>query len=951
MPMPLDKWQEHLEKHFTELASARAKSGFPLFALEHGLTGTELDEIDRQLCAQIRAGSPLSGLWLVCVIFTTENGYDYDGGEYWNPIEERTIHWDLARRRRLRVWFKKFQETYGGVVPSGAWAEWFKNIAWPITHAIVPKYLQWQLAKALYDLRYRLTRLDALSPLEIGRLLSQNTWDASSRLREFLQQEELVGRLVLALLGERKVEGQSPIYEPTLKRLVSDLERVQSAREWLKETRSYVTEKLRGMRRGANPREQEAAHFSETRETADLPDIRPALMLRRSGSSSWSIVVEFQSLASVARLHPHLRTFLKATRCKIPGAGDTWLPMGWLATNSQKRVLKSWPGANVPLIKFERPDPIIDHLVNSDVRLSKGSIWLCRIGSDGLAHEIAGRIVRPGQHYIVLSESTLPASNPMLSECSVDCAGVNTGLLSVPDSFMEEDVGFLQRLGLEVARTVRIWPAGVAGRGWDGEGHSEWLTTEPPCFGIIHDHPLDVYSMRLDSGPETLVEVGSVKHPLFIKLPPLPAGRHTLSVKARRHTNTYPTPSSPPAEGTVALEVREPEPWSPGTTSYAGLAISIDPQDPSLDTFWEGDVGLSVLGPDGRQVACSIRLMNTKGVEILSEKIGTFDLPITTEAWQRRFKQFASDDSRAWAYLEAASGRFVITGDELGEYALRLERDVRPIHWVCRNLHRVTTVRLIDDTGRDDLAACSFHSFSLAATPTDLAADIVLRGYQMPPPGGLFVARHGDLRETIVVSTPTIEHDFRGLVTEPDLSALDSSVQIEKIFDLLLLWSRARVVGPLSRARRGRVVARLITRLFAKLCGDRWARAEAAFIANPSSASALQKLEQSVGGPQGFPAILRRDHEKMENTAALTQWYSDVARRYGICPEPKLCTIALRIACQPEHLLSVSETERGQLLRQVTDNVALLQGARLIAVLAANHNQESAGNQWQVKKS
>ncbi|MEK7413128.1 MAG: hypothetical protein AAB263_07410 [Planctomycetota bacterium] len=319
-----------------------------------------------------------------------------------------------------------------------------------------------------------------------------------------------------------------------------------------------------------------------------------------------------------------------------------------------------------------------------------------------------------------------------------------------------------------------------------------------------------------------------------------------------------------------------------------------------------------------------------------------FDLPITAGAWQRRFRQFANDDSRAWAYLEAASGRFLITGDELGEYALRLERDVRPIHWVCRNLHRVTTVRLIDDTGRDDSAACSFYSFSLAATPTELSTETALGGYQMPPPGGLFVARHGGLCETIVVSTPTIERDFQGLVTEPDLSTLDSpSVQIEKILDLLVLWSRARAVGPLSHTKRGRVVARLTNRLFAKLCGSHWARAEAAFITNPGSASALQKLEWSVGGPQGFPVILRRDYEKMETTAALTQWYADVARRYGICSEPKLCTFALRVANQPEHLLSVSEAERKQSIRQITDNVALLRGARLIAVLAGNRDQES----------
>jgi len=59
-------------------------------------------------------------------------------------------------------------------------------------------------------------------------------------------------------------------------------------------------------------------------------------------------------------------------------------------------------------------------------------------------------------------------------------------------------------------------------------------------------------------------------------------------------------PSSPTPEGVVTLEVREPEPWVPGTTLHAGLAITLDPCDPSLDTFWEGNIGVSILGPAGQ---------------------------------------------------------------------------------------------------------------------------------------------------------------------------------------------------------------------------------------------------------------------------------------------------------------------------------------------------------------
>jgi hypothetical protein len=213
----------------------------------------------------------------------------------------------------------------------------------------------------------------------------------------------------------------------------------------------------------------------------------------------------------------------------------------------------------------------------------------------------------------------------------------------------------------------------------------------------------------------------------------------------------------------------------------------------------------------------------------------------------------------------------------------------------------------------------------------------------MAPPGGLFVARHGDLRDTTVVSTPQIELGLQGLIIEPNLRSLDSpNVSLEGILELLLLWGQARIVGPLAAIRRARIVSRLTNCAYAKLCGNRWAQAEAAFLDNPESLPALQNLERSVGSSPGFPVVLRRDHERMEaGIVPGTQWYTEVARRYGICTESTLCALALRIASQPEHLLSLADLERHQLLRQVNDNVALMRGARLVALLSATRDREA----------
>jgi hypothetical protein len=86
----------------------------------------------------------------------------------------------------------------------------------------------------------------------------------------------------------------------------------------------------------------------------------------------------------------------------------------------------------------------------------------------------------------------------------------------------------------------------------------------------------------------------------------------------------------------------------------------------------------------------------------------------------QRFKRFANDDSRAWKYLEASSGRFVIKGEELGEYTLPLERDAKPVRWICRSAAHATEVRLADDTGQEQLAEAKFFALKRPAAPQAL---------------------------------------------------------------------------------------------------------------------------------------------------------------------------------------------------------------------------------------
>jgi hypothetical protein len=506
MPLPLDKWQERLEGHFESLARTRAGSGFPIFALEHNLSNEQLSEIASLLRSRLKARLSLSLHWLLWVIYATERGYNYTGDEYWQSFDEQTPEWEPGDRYSVAPWFTKFQKAYDGVVPSGPWAAHFRIIAWPITHAILPRYLQQQFARALYDLRYRLAGLKTVTPAVFGRLLAVHAHHASTRFQEFLQQEDLTGRIVLAVLGATPADGKEPIYRPTLQRIVGDLEKVRGAREWLKEAQRVVHDRFTGIGcgSGAPARTEPFPRDDDLSPDAARLDIRPSLMLRHAGAGTWSLVLEIPSFRSVAALNADVHSFLRRTRCRLNGAIDT-KPSGWLLGDNRKGILKFWPNPGKPLIQFEQSHAAIEHLLESECRLSPGPIWLFRIADDGTAEEIISHVVRPGYSYIVITKGELLEANAWITPCRVDCAGVRSFRIAIPAEVSAEATAWLHRLGLQVTRTIRVWPAGLPGRNWDGEGRSEWLTTEAPCLGLIHDHPVDAYVLCLDNRSETIV--------------------------------------------------------------------------------------------------------------------------------------------------------------------------------------------------------------------------------------------------------------------------------------------------------------------------------------------------------------------------------------------------------------------------------------------------------------
>lgn len=941
MDSPLTQIQQRLEGHFDDLARSRDSQSFPIFALEHGLNKTDLKRIRSMLPSSLDRRSLLSRHWLLWVIYATELGYDYEGDEYWSSFEKKTPGWEYQDRARIKAWFHKFQITYGGVIPSGPWAKQFTIIAWPITHALLPVYLQRQFAKLLYDLRFQLASRTTLDARTIGRLLAIHVSHAPKRFKVFLEQEELTGQIALALLGGEPVEGQL-ICPLTLKRIVADLERVRNARDWLRETQRLVSDRFRGIGRGSGTA---TPYFLKDSRGPDLPDfsglaIRPRLFLRRAGAGKWSVFLRVKSFRAVAALGSDIHSFLDSTRCRLNGAHD-FKPTGWLLSGDREGALRSWPVPALPLIDFESSNSVMDHLLNSECRLHLGPNWLFRIGRDGIAHHIADLVVRPGVDYIVVTTKSVPDDPEDVTPCSLDCENVKAYRLSMPSPVSTEMTNRLIGLELQVARTIRVWPSGLPGRGWDGEGSSEWLTTESPCLGIDGDHPVESFSFRLNDDPEVLIHTEGAEYPLFVRLSPLPAGEHELRVKAHRSPELESVVPTPAAEGFARLAVREPEAWKPGVTSHSGLIVRVDPDHPDLDTLWRNEVGLSVNGPEGFTATFFVTLQSADGQVILpEEQIGvSMNLPIKQDEWRDRFTRFLKNKERAWKYLEATICILTIRADTLGTHTLRFERDPGPVRWALDYRRQDIVVRLIDDSGEDETdLRISRYTIERPFERELLTPENARSGNVVEPPGELFVATLGRYCDAVLVSTQP--RDLQELSVTPMFPRLSKSISaLSADLRLVALWHGARLSDFFATYRQGLVMKGAKRALCASLCGENWAKSERFFDAQSGSYASLKSLAALVDKHTDFGTFLLNQSETDGTRSQTSAWFSEMAARNNVCRDRELSEFAFRLANEPWAVIDCSNLET--LLKKLIENPAVLRAARLLALLKNCHWEDN----------
>jgi len=862
--MNLEAWQARLEGHFELLSRARRDSGWPVFALEHGLAHQELADLDKAIRDQVAGSSPSDGYWLGWVTYAVEKGYRYAGDEYWQTFERDTPGWEMRGDRGwIRHQFHRFRDRYAGATPEGAWANHFTIICWPITHAILPRDLQRHLARTLYELRHAFSADLLESPLRLGELIAARSWDATSRFQNLAQEPLFLGQIAAALLLQGQQGSGSLILPATLDRIALDLDHERRARDWLRAAQGSAQ---RFHIRGLSPlpptvgRGRGGPHSSTVAGARSLLGelaIEPRLLLQPESANSWRVQLEFPDLSSLLNRFPGLRRVLGESRGVVAGSSGAPRARGYFLNGPQRVLLHQWPRPEDVLLRFEENAPELEMLLRTECLLRPGPTWLFRIASDGIAYELRSLRVRAPGDYVVIRTDNPIGAGPGTSETSVQCGGVHAARLNIPTEPSPEILDRLEVLGLGLAGLLEAWPAGLPAAAWDGEGRAEWLSTDRPCVGLRTNHPGARILVSLDGEPDVIeIEEQQAIRGAFLELDALPVGLHRLQVKAHGEGLDV--------AGALEILVRAPRPWRSGTNSHGALFVSVDPPQPTLEEIWEERIRIEAHGPAGGQLGCRVEL----DVGCESEPAGrSFQLafPVRPQDWNAAFeKHIRQARDLQNAYDRAQSSRITFDGGDLGVFVLSADRAFVPLRWRVERRRGCQLLTLLDDTGTTPGASVAHYSFKTPDAPGSVDRQDWVRGFEVPSEGGLYLASSGDY--TAGVITPPVLAGFGDLQVRPQLQ--DRPRTSQQAHDLLLLierWARARMTGGFSLHRRAEVLEALLRQVLAIVGGKAWERAEEE-ARRSKGEMALQALARAItnkADERPLSCALTRDYREL----------------------------------------------------------------------------------------
>lgn len=813
----IGEWHSHLDAHFTALRSRRDshRPGSPVFALEHGLDLEEELPALRDAVRAAVAGSQLpSQAGLPLVVYAAEIGYRYQGDEYWPVFEKETPGWQRrgsAGRKYIRTKYEVFAATFGGARPSGAWARWFKNIAWPITHAVLPADLQRHLARLLSDYRHEFTTELLEDHDALGQRLAAYSGGTSSRFQKFAENTSLLGLVAGSLLlGD---EDETPLLSANvLRRIVADLSHERQAGTWLrnaKRTAVQVRRKgLLGRSIGARPRSIEPNERGVRLELA--------LSLRQS-HDGWTVYATLPSFEPLARQFPSVRDKVERLRCRVEGVPG-FRARGSLMYEQGPLALTTMPPPMLSPVTADGASQLLSQLLVDQCRIS-AEPWLFRIGETGLAAQVRTNRVRPGQDYIILQRGAQRVGG-LADATAIDLItqGVSGLRFSVPNGVDDSFLDAMHEMGLGLVSEVAVWPAGLTPSSWDGEGRAAWPAGDNPILGIRSQRQV---AKCVVSTSENVIQFPwpDVEDRAFVQLSDLEIGTHQVEVVLLDADE----PPRAVAQGQIMVRILEPVDSTAAASARQGIQTWVHPARPTLEELWSGTAALVVDGPHGEKAHFEMRLMSRGGRKTLAKKSFSSAMPVSEDRWHELLRAAQGDSQLASEVGRAEEVVVVVSNPVLGRAEIRAERPFAPLRWSTGYDRDGPYARLIDHMGSDDL--------EIRCSEVTAPAESVLvrdndRGEIRAEDGALVIACADEV-ETAVVLPPHISgglDSLSKLSVRPSLQTGNRSVaSVHRMIELARLWTRRAVPADHYASRlQAQVNDEIVARTSGMIAGGRW---------------------------------------------------------------------------------------------------------------------------------
>jgi hypothetical protein len=936
--LDLLSYQRRLFEQYTRLRECRATENYPVYAIEHGLSADDRSKARILLNAQLNSTfSADRAYWLVWIAAAAEIGYHYDGTEYWESFSNAFPSWPrYGDRNLIRNWYRRFAIEFRGLTPSGPWARHFPIIAWPITQAILPRYLQRHFADHLYELRHALARSGELTLDEIGDLLSDRYFGGSSRFEGFLQQKALTSRIVMALGIEDVADAAPPIEPAMLGRIVRDFDKLGSSGSRLREARRVLRDAsfVNSSKVGFAPSISRQS-VNEASKTARFE--RPRLIARQIDTHSWHFSISIPDLATPLRqigLSPH--EFERARmRFRVFGKGNVWIPGRALFsyTGQSSEALSTYPSIDLHLFEFDRPLPQAKDAINERLFFPAQPLRLLKIRSDGSAFEIAARHVRAGHSYLLISAHSFAESivdSLSLSPLQSKVGEAFVWKLEVQRSVEMAQVAALKSLGLGYALGVQMEPLGLVPRWNSVSGAIDFLDTEEACFSLVSDLAVKEFSIAVDGNTPVRFKPDSTGTTI-ISLGALTVGRHCViasALGAATGTNIE--------SDELLVEVRQSQPWQQAIAGKAGVTLSLDPRQASLEQFFSGDALIRAGAPSGRNFKLDCRFYGADGMLFHDEMIGRFTSPFSDQKLSSSIISKLTSETQSERIDRAVRIELAISLDEFGAETITFEKDAEPLRWVRIDSK---TIRLSDDTGGGTLPTIECFDLHAANTARAIEYETAVGGITLKDKGGLLVAIHRKQRFGAVatVINPNIS-SFSDLGVPASVSVKDA--QPIRLLNALKRWHAAsRLIGPMAFMARLNAIQALEQRLAQLLCGEDWV-----FAAN-SVRDGVQEIDELYGRvfySRGFGSRLRSyDWQYETDEAGATAEFVRLCSIYKISDDATLCALALKIAFSPWAVLR-SDLPSSNAFEMLHFHRALIRGAYFARLAAEVRLQKAA---------